>query len=163
MDYMFQPGFLGTKAPFFMDFVTLVVALLPLLVGIAILFARKGYYNLHGKVQGLIFIISVIVVGYFEYGVRFGGGYKVFIQNTQVSYDYLFVILVVHITIAILTLGIWYLTLQRAYKEYRHRYRTSTLPGIGSEAHKKAGKYTFLGIVATSLTGIWVYLLLFVC
>ena len=41
MDYMFQPGFLGTKAPFFMDFVTIIVAALPLLVAIAIYFAKK--------------------------------------------------------------------------------------------------------------------------
>ena len=63
---MFQPGFLGTKAPFFMDFVTLIVAFLPLLVGIAISFARSRKYKLHSTVQILIFIISVLVVSYFE-------------------------------------------------------------------------------------------------
>ncbi|MDQ7067856.1 MAG: hypothetical protein Q9M40_07695 [Sulfurimonas sp.] len=41
MNYMFESGFLGTKAPFFMDFVTLLVALLPVLVYGAILLAKK--------------------------------------------------------------------------------------------------------------------------
>ncbi|MCF6205920.1 MAG: DUF420 domain-containing protein [Sulfurovum sp.] len=159
MNYMFQPGFLGTKAPFFMDFVTLVVAMLPLLVGIAIMLARKGYYDLHGKLQGLIFIISVIVVGYFEYGVRLGGGYEAFVQKTGVSHNYLFVVLVIHIVISVLTLGIWSSTLWRAFKEHK---RGGILPGVGSAAHKRAGIRTFIGISLTSLTGIWVYLLLFV-
>lgn len=36
MNYMFEAGFLGTRAPFFMDMVTLIVAGLPLLVAAAI-------------------------------------------------------------------------------------------------------------------------------
>ena len=159
MDYMFQPGFLGTKAPFFMDFVTLVVALLPLLVGIAISFAKRGDYTLHGTLQGIIFVVSVIIVGYFEYGVRLGGGYEAFVKNTHVSHNYLFAVLVVHIVIAVVTLGIWSSTLLHAYKESR---RGGVLPGVGSEAHRRAGVRTFIGIALTSLTGIWVYLLLFV-
>jgi putative membrane protein len=158
MDYMFQPGFLGTKAPFFMDFVTLIVAFLPLLVGIAISFAKNRKYNLHAVSQTVIFVISVLVVGYFEYGVRLGGGYEAFVKNTHVSHDYLFVVLMIHIIISVLTLGIWISTLLRA----RSDSSQGGLPGNYSAAHKKAGIRTFVGIVLTSLTGIWVYLLLFV-
>ena len=158
MNYMFQPGFLGTKAPFFMDFVTLIVALLPLLVGVAISFAKHKNYTLHARVQWLIFIVSVIVVSYFEYGVRLGGGYETFVQNTHVSHNYLFTVLVVHIVISVLTLGIWVSTLFRA----RSDASQGGLPGPYSNAHKKAGMRTFIGIALTSLTGIWVYLLLFV-
>ena len=159
MDYMFQPGFLGTRAPFFMDFVTLIVALLPLLVWIAIIFAQKANYTLHGWTQSIIFVFSLIVVGYFEYGVRLGGGYEAFVQNTKVAHDYLFVVLIIHIFIAVLTLGIWTSTLFGAHKSSK---RGGVLPGVGSTSHKKAGLRTFAGIVLTSLTGIWVYLLLFV-
>ena len=155
---MFQPGFLGTKAPFFMDFVTLIVAFLPLLVGIAISFAKNRKYILHARVQWVIFIISVIVVSYFEYGVRLGGGYEAFVKNTHVSHDYLFVVLMIHIVISVLTLGIWISTLFRA----RSDSSQGGLPGNYSASHKKAGIRTFIGIVLTSLTGIWVYLLLFV-
>jgi len=157
MNYMFQPGFLGTKAPFFMDFVTLIVALLPLLVGMAIYFARRQDYSLHALVQTLIFIVSIIVVGYFEYGVRLGGGYEAFVKNTHVSHNYLFVVLMIHIFISVVTLGIWASTLIRAKKDYE-----SGLPGPYSRSHRRAGFRTFIGITLTSLTGIWVYLLLFV-
>jgi putative membrane protein len=156
---MFQAGFLGTKAPFFMDFVTLIVAVLPLLVGIAITFAKKKNYTLHAFMQTSIFIVSVVVVGYFEYGVRLGGGYEAFVQNTHVSHSYLFIVLVVHIIISVLTLGIWTNTLLHARKDAK---RGGILPGTHSISHKKAGLRTFTGIVLTSLTGIWVYLLLFV-
>ncbi len=159
MDYMFQAGFLGTRAPFFMDFVTLIVALLPLLVGIAISFARNQKYEWHAILQTLIFVISVIVVGYFEYGVRLGGGYETFVQNTDVSHNYLFVVLMVHIVISVITLGVWASTLFHARRESK---RGGVLPGSHSLAHKKAGLRTLVGIVLTSLTGIWVYLLLFV-
>jgi len=159
MEYMFQPGFLGTKAPFFMDFVTLIVALQPLLVGMAIAFARKGNYSLHVISQTVIYVVSLVVVGYFEYGVRLVGGYEAFVQNTHVSHNYLFVVLMIHIVIAVLTLGIWTSTLVHAYKESK---RGGILPGVGSDAHRRAGMRTAVGITLTSLTGIWVYLLLFV-
>ena len=159
MNYMFEAGFLGTRAPFFMDFVTLIVALLPLLVGVAISFARKKNYELHGIVQTFIFVISVIVVGYFEYGVRLGGGYEAFVQNTHVSHDYLFIVLMIHIAISVITLGVWASTILHARRDSK---RGGILPGSHSLSHKKAGLRTFVGIVLTSLTGIWVYLLLFV-
>jgi len=159
MDYMFAPGFLGTRAPFFMDFVTLIVSLLPLLMGVAIHFAKRGNYTLHALVQGMLFIVSVVVVGYFEYGVRAGGGYEAFAAGSQVSHPYLITVLILHIVIATATLGIWASTLIHAYRESR---RGGILPGVGSHAHKKAGLRTFWGITLTSLSGIWVYMLLFV-
>jgi putative membrane protein len=156
---MFQPGFLGTKAPFFMDLVTLIVALQPLLIGVAIAFARRKHYTWHAFAQIMIYLVSLVVVGYFEYGIRLLGGYEAFLQHTHVSHDYLFSVLILHIVIAVLTLGIWTSTLWRAYKESK---RGGILPGVGSEAHRSAGIRTFVGISLTSLTGIWVYLLLFV-
>ena len=157
MDYMFQPGFLGTRAPFFMDFVMIIVALLPMLVAVAISFARKENYRLHALVQTIIFVVSVIVVGYFEYGVRAGGGYEGFIQDSSVSHNYAFYVLIFHIIVATIGFGIWAHTLVIARKDSIMR----TLPGIYSPVHKKAGKRAFIWIVATAMTGIWVYILLF--
>ena len=59
MDYMFSSGFLGTRAPFFMDVVMIIVALLPFLVAVAIGFARKYRYELHSITQTIIFIFSI--------------------------------------------------------------------------------------------------------
>jgi len=158
MDYMFQAGFLGTRAPFFMDFVMLMVALLPILVAIAISFAKNRNYHAHALTHQIIFIIAVIVVGYFEYGVRVGGGYQGFVKGSSVSADYAFYVLILHIFIAVISFGIWLSTIINARKESKlHK-----LPGRASNSHKKAGKRAFWAINLTALTGIWVYIILFI-
>ena len=158
MDYMFQSGFLGTRAPFFMDFVMIMVALLPILVAIAISFAKKRNYNAHAFTQTLLYVVALIVVGYFEYGVRMGGGYEGFVQGSSVSHNYALYVLIFHIFVAIIGFIVWTHTLVTARRDSKSR----TLPGLYSKTHKKAGKHTFLWIVATAITGIWVYILLFV-
>jgi len=149
-EYMFNPGFFGTRAPFFMDIVTLIVALLPLLVAGAISFARNKQYKAHSYAQILIFAVSVIVVGYFEYGVRVSGGFDAFMEDSLVPYTYALVVLIFHIAVATVTLVIWATTI----------FRAKAL--IESKKHKKAGLITFFGVVLTSLTGIWVYFIMFV-
>jgi putative membrane protein len=158
MEYMFQPGFLGTRAPFFMDFVMLIVALLPFLIAIVISFAKRKNYRLHGVSQTILFVVSAIVVGYFEYGVRVGGGYKGFVEGSSVSHNYAFYVLIFHIIVASLGFMIWLHTLYSALKDNKNH----TLPGLYSKAHRKAGYRTFMWIAATSMTGIWVYILLFI-
>ena len=150
LDYMFHAGFFGTRSPFFMDIVTLIVALLPLLVAGAISLARNKKYKAHSYVQITIFAFSVIVVSYFEYGVRLSGGFNEFMQGSSVTYTYALVVLIFHIAISVITLIIWAGTIFRAKKM------------IESKQHRKAGLITFAGVVATSLTGIWVYFLMFV-
>jgi len=157
MDYMFQPGFLGTRAPFFMDFVMIMVALLPLLVAIAISFAKKRNYTLHEVTQKVLFFIAVIVVGYFEYGVRAGGGYKGFVKDSSVSHDYALYVLIFHIIVAVIGFIIWTHTLVNAHRNSQNK----TLPGLYSDSHKKAGRRAFIWIVLTAITGVWVYVLLF--
>ena len=158
MNYMFAPGFIGTRAPFFMDVVTLIVALLPLLVYGAILVARNGHYKIHAIMQNIIFIFSVIIIGYFEMGVRVGGGFDAFISGSGVSHTYASVVLGIHILIATVTLFYWVMTVVFGNREYRAKQ----LPGLASRAHKKLAVKSFVGIVLTSFSGIWVYLLLFV-
>lgn len=150
LDYMFQAGFFGTRAPVFMDIVTLIVALLPLLVAGAISLARNRHYKAHAYVQISIFAFSVIVVSYFEYGVRLSGGFNAFMQGSSVAYSYALIVLIFHIAISLVTLVIWANTIFRAKKM------------IQLNKHRKAGLVTFSGVVMTSLTGIWVYFLMFV-
>jgi len=158
MNYMFETGFLGTRAPFFMDLVTLIVALLPLLIFIAITLAKRKSYKAHAITQTLIFIISIVVFSYFEYGVRLGGGFDSFMEGSKVSHNYALWVLIAHIFISVITLGIWLSTLISARKKQKNK----KLPGQQSLTHKRAGIRTFIGIFLTAFTGIWVYLLLFV-
>jgi len=158
MDYMFKAGFLGTRAPFFMDIVTLIVAVLPLLVFGAILFARKKQYTLHMISQNIIFLVSLVVIVYFELGVRIGGGFDAFISEADVSPTYALLVLIFHVLIAIGTLYYWTLTIFNA----NYSYIKKDLPGKGGSSHKRVARKAMLGIILTSFTGIWVYLLLFV-
>ena len=150
MDYMFQAGFFGTRAPLFMDFVTFIVAALPLLMMGIIMLARAKKYKLHAFLQGVLYIVSVIVVVYFEYGVRVGGGFDFFMKDSGVEFSYALSVLLVHILIAIATLLMWTKTLVMSKKHLE----------LGT--HKSQGRKTFLGVVLTSITGIWVYMLMFV-
>ena len=150
MNYMFEVGFLGTRAPFFMDLVTLIVAFLPLLIAGAIALARAKKYKLHALAQILIFAVSVIVLVYFEVGVRVGGGFDNFMDGSSVSYGYAFLVLMLHIARAIVTLVVWFITLVRAKKF------------LALGVHKKLGRISFIGIILTSLSSMWVYMILFV-
>ena len=158
MEYMFKPGFLGTSAPLFMDMVTLIVAFLPLLVYGAILLARKKMFVAHAVVQNLLFIFAIVVVGYFELGVRVGGGFDAFMKGSDVDYTYALVVLIVHIFIAMVMLFYWSLTVFTGNIHFVKGY----IPGIYSKNHKNLAVKTFLGIIFTSFSGVWVYLLLFV-
>ena len=154
---MFEAGFLGTRAPFFMDVVTLIVALLPLLIIGAIMLAKKKKYKAHGQVQKLLFWVSLIVVVYFEYGVRSVGGFDAFMEDSSTPRSYAFWVLITHIAIAVVTLIIWINVLLRAKRDRR----MNALPGMYSLQHKAAGIRAFIGILLTSLSGLWVYYLLF--
>jgi putative membrane protein len=150
LSYMFNPGFFDTRAPFFMDFVTLIVALLPLLVVGAIALAKNKHYKAHSYAQTFIFVFSIVVFSYFEYGVRIAGGFDNFMQESSVSHNYAFIVLIAHILISLVTLFIWTMTIFKSKKQVRlHK-------------HRKAGLITFVGVVLTSLSGIWVYFLMFV-
>ncbi len=135
MNYMFQPGFLGTQAPFFMDVVMLVVALLPLLIGVGILLARRGAYGAHRAYQWLVFVVSVVVVGWFEYGVRVGGGFHDFVQHSTLPTYLLLGVLICHIAVSLLTIILWAYTLIHA--EYAHSIHT--LPGRSRLPHRRQG------------------------
>jgi putative membrane protein len=158
MDILFKAGFLGTRAPLFMDIVSVIVLLLPFLILVAISLAKNERYGAHESVQKLLFFITVVVVAFFEIGVRMAGGYKNLMEGSSVGHNYFVYVLIFHIFIAVATLVVWIMTLLRAKRYKKER----TLPGLNTNAHKKEGWRTFVGIVLTMLTGAWVYALLFV-
>ncbi len=150
LEFMNLPGIFGTRAPLFMDIVSLIVAILPFLMLGIIALAKRKQYKLHALFQGILFVVSVLVLTFFEIGVRFVGGFKSFMEGSSVGHDYAFYVLIFHIMISVLTLIIWTTTLFMAKKQLQ----------LGK--HKRAGWLTFTGVTMTMLTGMWVYLILFV-
>ena len=158
MEYMFIEGFLGTRAPFFMDIVTLIVAALPFLLAIVVAMARFEFHKTHIFLQYLLLIVSVVVLVYFEYGVRLDGGFENYVQKSGVGIGYITTVLIAHIITAVATLVYWIMTMVNARRDRKYK----GLPGVYSASHKQAGIKTFILITLTSLSGIWVYFLLFV-
>ena len=149
-EFMNQVGFFGTRSPMFMDMVSLVVAFLPFMMLSVISLARKKNYKLHALLQSILFLVSVLVLTFFEIGVRMVGGFSSFMEGSGVGHNYAFIVLILHITISVITLIIWTTTLFNAKKQLQ----------LGK--HKRAGWLTFIGVTLITLSGAWVYMLMFV-
>lgn len=154
---MFEIGFLGTKAPLFMDIVTLIVVLLPFLLWGSIFLVKRKKYKLHKQTQIMLFIITILVVVFFEYGVRLDGGIKKYLTYTDISDSFVIGFLVFHITIASGTIILWSRLMYLSLKASK-----SFLPGKFSAYHKKFAKVTNIAIILTAVTGFGVYYILFV-
>lgn len=155
---MFEAGFLGTRAPLFMDLVTIYFALLPFLVGSAILLAVKGRYRAHFKSQAVLFLLTMVMVVVFELGVRIGGGFNDYMQGSGLSYGWVLSYLLLHIVIALLTVVVWGVTIYRSMKVFVKEGPASPY----FQQHKAKARWLYLGIVVTALMGCSMYPLLFV-
>jgi len=158
MEYMIEAGFLGTRAPLFMDGVVVIVALLPFLIGLGIWFAILGRYKLHHLFQTILFIVTVIVLVYFEYGIKLGGGFTEYMKESSINPTFALYFLIFHIIIASITIIIWAWTIKIAFADRKRR----ALPGVYSRSHKKSGRRVAFFILLTSITGVGVYWILFI-
>lgn len=151
----FESGFLGTRAAFFMDFVTLYFAVLPILLGLSIRQAIIGNISLHYRSQMVILGLTVAMVILFELGVRITGGFSEYVKLSPVSYNFLLLFLAVHIFIALTAVGGWIYLIITSYRTYTQ---------YGKEAmgqHRRMGKWIFAAMTLTSVMGCSIYLFLF--
>jgi len=155
MTMFFEPGFLGTRAAFYMDVVTLYFALLPFLLAFSIRQAVVGNITLHYKSQMVILALTVVMVLIFEIGVRLGGGFVEYVKLSTVSYDFLLLFLAVHILIALLAVGGWIYLIITSYQTYTKEGRE------GMTKHRRMGKWIFGALTLTSVMGCSIYLFLF--
>jgi len=157
VEYMFDVGFLGTRAPYFMDIVVVIVALLPLLIGASIWLAIKAEYRLHHITQSVLFAVTAIILIYFEFGIHRAGGFEYYMKESSFNLTVGFYLLIVHIIIATITMILWMSTLYFAKADRKRK----ALPGLYTSSHKKAGQRVALGIVLTSFSGVGIYWILF--
>lgn len=152
---MFEAGFLGTRALWFMDLVTLWFALLPFLMGAAIMVAKRKRYDLHQRAQTVLFAVTLGMVVLFEVGVRVSGGFAAYAEQSGVSYGALVTLLAVHILIAVAAVGMWAWLLIDALRSYR-------VSGEVAAKHKTYGQAVYAGMSVTSFLGVMIYWLLFI-
>ncbi|QKJ22789.1 DUF420 domain-containing protein [Poseidonibacter lekithochrous] len=153
-----QAGFLGTEALLFLDIATVYFALLPIFLGISISYAIKKQYKKHFISQSIILAFTLILVIIFEIGVRLSGGFMEYAKSSSVSYDFLVIFLIVHIIIAIGSVGGWLYLYISAFKEYRK----NGLANFSMKNHKKIGKSIFATLTLSSIMGVMIYIFLFV-
>jgi putative membrane protein len=151
----FEPGFLGTRAAFYMDVVTLYFAILPFLLGFSIRQAIIGNISLHYRSQMVILALTMVMVVIFELGVRISGGFVEYVKMSSVSYDFLLIFLAVHILIALFAVGGWIYLIVTSYKTYMREGREA----MGK--HRRMGKWIFGALTITSIMGCSIYLFLF--
>lgn len=155
---MFQSGFLGTNASFYMDFSTLYFTFLPFLLLFAIRYAIKKEYRKHLQSQITIFIITLIIIVIFEVGIRIEDGFVHFAKHSLLPFSTLFTFLVIHIIIAVLSLVLWAYLIANTYKYYSREQFSSSL----INSHKRLGKILFLALSLSSMMGVLMYIFLFV-
>jgi putative membrane protein len=158
MEHMFEIGFLGTRAPLFMDIIVIIVALLPFLISLNIWLAVKKRFNLHRILQIVLFLITLVVLVYFEYGMQSTGGFEFYIKESSIDSNLAFIFLIFHIIIAFVMLIMWFSLLKFAGADNKRR----ALPGMYSRDHKASGRRVAFMILLTSITGIIVYWILFI-
>ena len=152
------PGFLGTKALFFMDIVTIYFALLPFLLALSIRFAIKKQYTLHFKSQFFLLAFTLLIVVIFEIGVRISGGFLEYAQHSALNYNFLLIFLIIHIIIALAAVAGWIYLIISSYKDFKnHVEGTPFMP-----KHKLIARSIFAALTLTSLMGVLIYLFLFI-
>ncbi len=152
---LFEPGFLGTRAAFYMDLVTLYFAILPFLLAFSIRQAVIGKISLHYKSQMVILLLTIVMVLIFEIGVRISGGFIEYVKLSPVSYDFLVLFLIIHILVAFLAVSGWIYLIITSYKTYQREGKA------GMIKHRKMGKWTFASLTLTSVMGCSIYVFLF--
>ena len=158
MEYMFEVGFLGTRAPLFMDIIVVIVGALPFLITFTIWLAMNGMYRLHRFAQTVLFLVTIVTLVYFKYGMYMAGGFEFYIKNSSIDSTLAFYFLIFHIIIASITLIMWFALIKFASEDNKRR----ALPGLYSDSHKKSGKRLAFAIFLTSITGVCVYWMLFI-
>ena len=158
MEYMFEAGFLGSRAPMFMDIIVIVVGLLPFLVTFSIWLAINKMYKLHHFSQIILLSVTGITLVYFKYGMNVAGGFDFYMKESSLDLTMAFYFLVFHIIIASITLIMWFATIKFASADRKRK----ALPGLYSDNHKKSGRRLAFAISLTSITGVAVYWMLFI-
>lgn len=157
MEYIFGVGFLGTRAPYFIDIVLIVAITLPFLLMASIICAIKGYYKLHRFLQSLLFLVTLIALLMVQYELYFLSTFEAIIEKSHYNPNSAYYLYVAHTVLAAVTVILWYSTLHFAKEDNKRR----ALPGLYSNSHKRMGRISSVFIVLTALSTVALYWVLF--
>ena len=153
-----QGGFLGTRATFLIDIIVSFLVTLPIFIIISIFFAKSNYIKIHQLFQVFLLLLSMGSLALFAYSVHYIEGFDTLLQQSSVGIKKVFTLLALHITIVIITILMWVLTIFYALNDRKRR----ALPGVYSKAHGRAGRRVFSAIVLMALTSLSIYWVLYI-
>ena len=155
---MLSQGFLNTRATILIDGIISFLVMLPIIIMISILFAKRGYIKIHQSLQVSLLLMTISALALFAYSVHYVEGFESLIQKSSIGAKETFIVLTVHITVVTITILIWFLTIFYALNDKKRR----ALPGVYSEPHGRAGRRVFLAIVMMALTSLSIYWVLYI-
>ncbi len=155
---MFPQGFLGTRADLLTDLITVGYGVIPVVLYLSALRARRGDHYLHRAVQcGCLGLLTVILI-LFETSIRMrGGSDALFVNSSFAKSPVLRVTLLVHLAIAVSTYVGWVGLTVVSWRRFQ-----SALPGGFSRLHARLGMAIIVGNIATAISGVGLYLVGFV-
>jgi len=144
MDFILERGFLGTNAPFFIDFSIIISIVLPIIMGSAIFLAKREFIKAHIIIQFTIFVVATLILALDIFSLI---NADLNLTNTLISYIYMVYILIFYI--------VWYRIIYFAIEDSKRR----ALPGLYSKMHKKSGiVIAILAILNIVIGAVFYYL-----
>lgn len=158
MEYLFELGFLGTRASYYMDFIILYFLSLPFLIFFSIWFATLREYRLHHLSQLFLLVGSFFALFLFHYALYIQSDLKLLSADSSISYSTILYVYSLNAVLSLVTLIIWTSTLLFAAADRRRR----ALPGFYTRSHKKTGQKTFLFICLMILSMFLLYWMIYI-
>lgn len=150
---VFDVGFLGTRSPFFIDFITSFFILLPFFLLYSILHAKNGYYKKHINLQKILFVLTIIFSVTFEVLIRMDKDLFLFTHEVIFSSQYLIIYFYIHIFVATIALAVWCYLIIISHISYK---KDALI-----KRHVVLGHFVFYSIALTSVMGTVMYMLIF--
>lgn len=144
--------------PLHMNVMVIFFSILPFIVLVSIHYAKNKKYKLHLISQGFVLILTVLVLLFFEVMIRIDGGFFEFAKQSSMSHDFLIKYLFFHIALSLIAAFLWI----RLFINSMIMYRAGKLESLKNSNHRRNGKITFLFLLLSCVTGIFLYLFLFI-
>ena len=157
VEYLFDIGFLGTRAPYYMDGIVVYLLSLPFLMSFSILLASNRKYGLHRFTQTLLFLLTLSGLVIFNYRLHIIEDIDTLMMLTSMGEGQISVLLIVEMFLSMLLLLMWLSILLFAIADRRRR----GLPGLYSLSHRKSGKRLFVIMLLTVLSSAYLYWMLY--
>ena len=144
--------------PTHMHIMVIYFTILPFLLFYSINLAKKRKYKKHFLSQAFLLSFTLIVLVYFEIMIRIDGGFFEFAKQSSFEHSFLVKYLIFHIAIALVAAVLWVTLFIKSYIVYKN----NQLELLKSSNHKKMGIITAIFLFLSCLTGVFVYLFLFI-